>query len=175
MTIRDPIAEFEQNLEAVLCWCRPRFSMLNLAEQLRSPELCPKKNIVCETFSREEIRDVIEDVISRREAMLQAKVERPGANTWFKDGSRLLAFFPERSLSHGSSVPETGGFIDECEIPAWDTWIIFVDDMLLSWVPFHLINAVDRAILSNPEGSIKWAPDANRPVIAELQSRHLLS
>ena len=60
------------------------------------------------------------------------------------------------------------------EIPAWDTWILFTESFLLSWIPPELVSDVQSAIDCNAEESILWAADVQHLFIHELRTYGLL-
>ena len=104
--------------------------------------------------------------LARRQELLGS---RPAPEAALPLGDRIQAFLPRRSLFHGSSPPECDGFIDVDEIPPWGTWIVWVGEMLLSWVPASMVAGVDSAIRCNPEESIRWASEQPEPLIQELR------
>ncbi|MBW3543686.1 MAG: hypothetical protein KY476_25830 [Planctomycetes bacterium] len=162
--------EFRQCLAETLAWCRPRFDAASPADCLRSAELAPARNIVHEVRRLQEVSYEIGEVIGRRRALLGSV---PPIFS-LPEGDRILAFLPQHSLWHGSSVPVTDGFIDEDEIPPWDSWILLVDEVLLSWVPASMVPAVDEAILLNPEESIRWASSLTDSATREMQAEGLI-
>ena len=98
-------------------------------------------------------RGAVEALVRRRAELLppQAVERREG---------RLLLFTPQDSLSDGAATVASEGFFDVDNVPAWDTWLYFDGQTLLSWVPHLLISKVQPGIDVNPEGCIKWADDA---------------
>jgi hypothetical protein len=44
-------------------------------------------------------------------------------------------------------------------IPPWDTWICFLEQYLVSWVPPQLRDLANDGIDANPEQCILWSPD----------------
>ncbi len=160
------IAEYRRQLAATLAWCEPRFDPACPADSLRSPELGPRRNIVHGGSHVDVIAAEVAAVLARRQELLGS---RPAPAAALPPGDRILAFLPRRSLFHGSSPPECDGFIDSDEIPPWGTWIVWVGEMLLSWVPASMVAGVDSAIRCNPEESIRWASEQPEPLIQELR------
>jgi hypothetical protein len=94
-------------------------------------------------------------------------------------GGRLVVYFPDANLFDGSAELESKGLFDGDNLPAWDTWIAYVDEgaseprsyesYLVSWVPPALLELADRAIAVNPERCIVWADEPNSPFRRQLQ------
>ena len=164
-------AEYKRQLSATLAWCQPRFNLARVADSLRSLELSPPRNIV---FAVEGLTGVAAEVAAIATSRLELLGSAPPLADAIPQGDRILAFLPRDSLFHGSSPPECDGFIDVDEIPPWDTWIVFVGEMLLSWVPAVMVAGVDSAIRCNPEESIRWASEQAHPLVQELHRLGLL-
>lgn len=162
--------EYRRQLAATLAWCEPRFDPARATDSLRSPVLGPPRNIVHAVTDLPGIAAEVAAVLARR-ADLLGRVP-PVAS--LPAGDRILAFLPRDSLFHGSSPPECDGFIDEDEIPPWDTWIVLAGNVLLSWVPASMVAGVDSAIRCNPEESIRWASEQSLPLVQELCELGLL-
>jgi hypothetical protein len=164
-------AEFQQRLAETLAWCRPRFDPARAEHSLRNPELVPSRNIVHQVSDLGEIAEVVAVVLTRRRALVGPVLPATGMPA----GDRVLAFLPRDSLFHGSSPPECDGFIDVDEIPPWGSWVLLVDEVLLSWVPAAMVDGVDSAIRCNPEESIRWAASLDSVAIRELRTLGLLA
>jgi hypothetical protein len=165
------VAEYQRQLAATLAWCQPRFDTVRVADSLRSPELGPPRNIV---FAVEGVAGIATEVAAVAARRLHLLGAAPSPALRLPTGDRILAFLPRDSLFHGRSPPECDGFIDADEIPPWGSWIILVDEMLLSWVPAVMVAGVDSAIRCNPEESIRWASVQAQPFIQELLGLDLL-
>jgi hypothetical protein len=101
---------------------------------------------------------------------------------------RILAFAPDGTLQDGAANVATNGFLDDDNIPPWDTWIWYVtndpvsnlewwrgcDSYLLSWVPDSLIEVVASGIRVNPEKCVRWAIDLDTPFIRQLKQNGLV-
>jgi len=151
--------------------------MSDLAGSLRSEVLRPSLNIVT-AVDREQTRQAVWDLIGLRSKLLENETTSVPSGLGYRGtyllNGRLLAHFPSISLSHGLSVPETGGFIDEDEVPPWDTWVYFVDDFLISWVPGNLESALKSAIDCNPEESLCWLSDVSHGFVDDVRREGLL-
>jgi len=69
----------------------------------------------------------------------------------------LLASAPSETDLCSVADPESDGFFDWCDIPPWDTWVVYLPDeelphvpwradVLICWVPEHLIELVHAGI-----------------------------
>jgi hypothetical protein len=164
-------AEFQRRLSETLAWCQPRFDPARAEHSLRNPELDPSRNIVHQVSDLGEIAEVVADVLTRRRALVGPV---PSAAR-LPAGDRVLAFLPRDSLFHGSSPPQCDGFIDVDEIPPWGSWVLLVDEVLLSWVPAAMVDGVNSAIQCNAEGSIRWAASLDSVAIRKLRTLGLLA
>lgn len=104
-------------------------------------------------------------------------------------GGRLLAFTPDGTLSDGAAKLATQGFVDDDNLPAWDTWIWYVtndlvsnlewwrgcNSYLLSWVPDVLVEVIEAGIDVNPEECLRWATDLDTTFIRQLKQAGLVS
>lgn len=85
----------------------------------------------------------------------------------------LLIVDPDASLSDGAARVASSGYIDDNNIPPWDTWLIVMppppnssgSPCLLCWVPEWAAGLVDAGIVVNPEQCLSWtAPLSGRDV-----------
>jgi len=102
---------------------------------------------------------------------------------WFLLGGRLLAFDPQNRLDDGLAGEVTQGFFDDCNIPAWDTWISYVIEdearcpfnaYLLSWVPEALVESVEAGIHVNMEECICWVSDLETVFVRQIRQAGLI-
>ena len=69
-------------------------------------------------------------------------------------GGRLLLFVPAETLDDGAARYSSKGFFDVHNSPPWDTWIGFIDQHVVSWVPPQLIELANAGVEVNPEQCI---------------------
>jgi hypothetical protein len=124
-----------------------------------------------------------------RSIRLEPRVTEPIRRVGDLGGGRLLIYFPDEELSDGASEFETGGFFDVQDAPPWDTWLALFpyqrppyegrsfepEEYLVSYVPPEFVSLVQGGIDVNPVDCVTWLEDANVPLVAELQSRGVLS
>jgi hypothetical protein len=107
-------------------------------------------------------------------------------------GGRLLAYFPDDTLSDGVAGEESNGFFDEANIPPYDTWVWMVQDVrtitrkngtteempanfLVAWVPPAFIELANKGILANPEECIAWLDQLDNPFTRTLRRSNLIA
>lgn len=156
-----PHVPASQVLAETIRWCLPRFSMFDIRNSLQT--LTHDDVLLYELGP-----DELEQLVLKRASVRR---DRLGKEAMPLDAGRILKVVPSQTLSHGLSVDETGGFLDEDEVPPVDTWILTDGrGSLLAWVPDNLISAVDIAISVNAEACIQWAGDASMTVLDQLNS-----
>ena len=101
-------------------------------------------------------------------------------------GGRLLLFDPDGTLSDEAATPESEGFFDADNVPAWDTWVWYAEEptsrqggwamwssYLVAWVPPHVVELANRGILVNPEMCIQWASEVDTALTRRLRAAML--
>lgn len=155
------ISLFTLNLKYTVMWCSKYFSTVDLKSCLRTPPipidyLYPNLEVIG-TFGL--------DVLHKK-----SQVQNNVSTNNLLEG-RLLVTFLYLSSCDGTSSVETLGFIDDCDLPAWDTWVYFEKEeniyntrweksqnvsYLVSWIPVCLHSLVNIAIEVNAVKSIQW-------------------
>jgi hypothetical protein len=90
----------------------------------------------------------------------------------------LLVWERDTTIDDGAGQAETRGYLDESDMPPWDTWVAYVDGSshpgcLVSWVPPPFIPAVDNAIQVNAYGALYWLRESNLPFAGVFSSEYL--
>ncbi len=175
-------------LEAVL-WASSRADSQNPTRSLRSAALAPY-------VFNDSRHDTVFDVVSRRhrELELEKRVTRLGGR-WDElvdaqsiglgdlqpvlTTGRLLVWARDSTIDDGVGQAETKGYLDESDMPPWDTWVAYVDPhpeagYLVSWVPEPFVATVGRAIELNAYAALHWLRDSGLPVAEVLRSEGLL-
>jgi hypothetical protein len=98
-----------------------------------------------------------EQLATKRASFLQAREFAFSQPVRFLLGGRLLAFDPQNSLDDGLAGEVTQGFFDDCNIPAWDTWISYVITVSFSPFCFVAIPPLKQRVRSLP-GALLLAP-----------------
>jgi hypothetical protein len=149
-------------------WCSHQSAVGN---SLRTPELRPSHPFIREEKmpnGRAEYKHLdtagrlaeVERLVMNRAALLSHfKIAISDVSLRSAEGRLLLAEF-DYSMWDCLSQHESGGFFDEFDIPAWDTWIDLrhteKTDVLLCWVPKSLVPIVDQGIHVNCPACISW-------------------
>lgn len=160
---------FKHRLAETVAWCVPRFSLDDPKMSLRTPP---------------NARDGIDDVFAGMDSeMMQFadSVFAKRANALSVDmvenvqeglaGGRLVLLYMSDTLCDGIGPIYSKGFIDECNFPAWDTWLYYglesqrshrrygtIRDTkyLISWVPEQVIPLMNDTIEILAEQCLQW-------------------
>lgn len=192
----DPPKDYHQIMD-VIAWVAAQNPIIIAGTGLRTNQLCPPdiednaRAIFDARYPKEKTWELlaidrvetqrqwqqnVEQLAAKRAMLLQAQnlpihqVLLPHAK------GRLLAYFPGQTLSDGAAEAATDGFFDADNVPAWDTWLVYVaeDDLLLSWVPDSLVEMVEDGIDVNPEECIRWAADLDTAYVLQLKQAGFL-
>ena len=154
-------SELSKALVETKQWCIPRINRSNSENSLRS-ELLGK---IVEKF--EHFEDFmsfwpqnyeIDSVAEARRIALSSCI----INFLNTNNGRLLLCFPDWSNHNGLSQEASEEYLDEHDIPPWDTWLGSVNTgrsefLLLAWVPDEFIDLVQAGIEAECVGMLYWA------------------
>jgi hypothetical protein len=92
---------------------------------------------------------------------------------------KLLVWHRDDTIDDGAGERETSGYLDESDMPPWDTWVAYVDaeacsGYLVSWVPPAFVPAVGRAIAVNAYDALYWLQGTNLLLSRLLEEDGLL-
>jgi hypothetical protein len=191
------MAQFQRRLEETIVWCTSQDWSADPAEGLRTAFFRPSKYRLKDHYddillgqTPPQRQHLVEQVAEARVTLLEKHgIARFSCENPLR-GGRLLAFTPDGTLQDGAANIATDGFLDDDNIPPWDTWIWYVtndpvskpefwsgtvtDSYLLSWVPESLIKVVNAGMDVNPEDCIRWATDLDTPFIRQLKQATLV-
>jgi hypothetical protein len=194
---QNQMAYFQRRLEETVVWCTSQDWSVNPAQGLRTALFRPStyrlKNDYDDILLHQtppQRQQLVEQIAEARATLLK---KRDIARFPFADllnGGRLLAFTPDGTLQDGAANVGTDGFLDDDNLPPWDTWIWYAtndlvstperwsgtvtDSYLLSWIPDSLIKVVDLGIDVNPEECFLWATDLDTPFVRQLKQAGLV-
>ena len=113
--------KFLRSLTETIVWCRETGNIADPKTSLRTfePRCAPLSSqsdqVSCVSFDRSNrLRSIGMDDL---EAVTDLR------------GGRLLAYFPDDTLSDGVAAAESNGFFDDVNIPPYDTWVWMVQDV----------------------------------------------
>lgn len=157
-----------RRITEAVAWCSRQKAAGN---SLRTPELQPSHPFISEqkmSNGRVEYEPLgtarrlaeVERLVTKRAALLSDfQIAINDVSPRSAQGRLLLAEL-DYSIWDRLSQDESGGFFDEFDIPAWDTWIHLrhteKTDTLLCWVPESLVPIVDQGIHVNCVNCIRW-------------------
>jgi len=170
------IVVFKRRVAETIAWCKPRFSIEDdkIAHCLRTPpEPAPNITHRFSSFCEVQIFDgVFENIAAFAEIVFQKRAaafeERDEKIYTGLCGGRLLVSYVDRETCEGTSPSETACFLDDCDTPAWDTWVYYgVSEKryLISWIPAELHSMMEEAIWANSLEVIAWIEDARPQLI----------
>jgi hypothetical protein len=198
------IAHFRKRLSETVAWCdtkewaahpgqglctpllRPpemRDNMQAIIDSLRLLQKNGEQLTVEQAAINRQWQENVKQLATKRASFLQVRAFAFSQPVQFQLGGRLLAFDPQNSLDDGLAGEVTQGFFDDCNIPAWDTWISYVIEdeapcpfnaYLLSWVPEALVESVEAGIHVNMEECICWASDLETVFVRQIRQAGLI-
>ena len=128
------------------------------------------------------------DLANRRAKLLSGAAHHPAPLACDLAGGRLLLVDPDGTLSDGAAAPESDGFFDGDNVPAWDTWVWYAEDRnlqevswtpfasyLVVWVPPDVVELANRGVQVNPEECIQWASEVDTALTRKLRAAGLLA
>jgi hypothetical protein len=148
----------------VSTWCS---LTLALDKELRSSQLDPSHNLEVPPFDslgvaawtnvkRESYRRSTCAINKTRSLLLRdAKI----AVTDFRHAQskgKLLLYEPLETVSDGAAEAASRGFFDVEDAPPWDTWFLYSNGAIYSWVPNSMIPFAQAGIDANPVDCIHW-------------------
>ncbi len=135
----EDVALFRWRLAETIAWCAPRCSLADRIYSLRTPALQPAVFTSVDVDFEElpvgrileipaKVQPIIEALAQERVHQLHRKDAYPPI--WAEDlaGGRLLFYDPSENLADGAATAVSGGFFSFNNVPAWDTWLCFVQD-----------------------------------------------
>lgn len=153
-------------LTEVAAWCSRR--PLHISE-LRSTELDPSSTVAIPTWSdAKEIHQWVEtkyeryhravtEITEKRSVLLrEANMATQEWSTAQSQG-RVLAYEPLENVEDGAAEASSRGFFDGQDAPPWDTWILYANHTIYSWVPETFYSVAQAGIDANPVDCIHWA------------------
>lgn len=197
------IHAFQHALAETIVWCAPRATPLELGASLRSLPLLNQPSI--ESQSIDKWRQAVSDIATTRAMFLRDAGTYPQEPASDLAGGRLLLYAPDETLSDGAADVSSGGFFDSDNVPPWDTWVAYIEDIatdpqhgnpwfleafrrdqeitnepmqlayVVCWVPPCLLEAADAGIDANPEQCIEWLANRDTSFIRALQEMGLLA
>lgn len=172
------LEQFKNRLAQTIFWCGPRADIASPATSVRTPELRPH-------LLEESRSSAVRTVVHARELYGGLDIRKATIPTAL-GGGRLLVYFPNFDLACGTAEHETAGFFDVHNVPAWDTWVDYLQDdqpnvdsfdteYLVAWVPPAFVSLVDAGINVNPEQCIMWLADTSVELADALRAENLLT
>jgi hypothetical protein len=128
-------ATFAEQLAETIAWCKPRVDITDPKWCLRSTALKPdyEYDSADDPTLWNEV-NIIQSVVQRRQHAMAGIEPTTLPTTGLHGGRLLLCYFDETNHNYGSAE-ESEWFYDGYDNPPWDTWVAWLDNALISWVP----------------------------------------
>ena len=153
-----------QALSETVAWCLRRPLQ---QDQFRSRELDPSALLRVPPFGestigvwlekkRESYQSAVNAINANRSALVRdtnIEVADPAVT---ESKGRLLLYEPLETVTDGASGSSSRGFFDIEDAPPWDTWFLYSEGSILSWVPEALVQDAQAGIDANPVDCIHW-------------------
>jgi hypothetical protein len=160
----EPPARVLQALSETVAWCLRR-SLQH--DQFRSSELDPSALLKVPPFSesnigvwlekkRESYQSAINAITANRSALVRDRNIKVADSAVAESKGRLLLYEPLETVTDGASDSSSRGFFDIEDAPPWDTWFLYSEGSIFSWVPEALVQNAQAGIDANPVDCIHW-------------------
>lgn len=131
--LSDLLTVFRWRLAETITWCEAHGSLADPINSLRAPALQPACMVNEPDYSYDwggtDAKQATIRILSETRAdLLRAAGLYPAAPAMNVGHGRLLVSDPEDSDICGLSVVESLGFIDDRDVPPWDTWLWYGDE-----------------------------------------------
>lgn len=163
--------DFQLRLAETIAWCSPRAVAAQAGVTTRSVELMPplfrhdldtqlRMLVESPTVSEEAVEFIVR---RRREELARAKQSLAPAGSLA--GGRVFATDFESDFCGAATAP-SNGFLDDADIPGWDTWFAHeatgrLGGVVYGWVPPSLLQLADDGLYVIPVQCIWWVKDAD--------------
>jgi len=174
------ISIFQKRLAQTIAWCSSRVVVTEPATCLRSLDLRPPGTWIASrlNYKWDEIVTAIAEERERR-------LHYPGAlSIGLAKGRLLICSSITEAIPDGGPTEESLGFIDDDELPPWDTWLCYLEDdtpdsqyrhsYLVSWVPPEFIDLTQAASEVHFLDCLRWADTENTTFTRQLRAAGLL-
>jgi hypothetical protein len=153
-----------QALSETVAWCLRRPLQ---QDQFRSRELDPSAFLRVPPFGesnigvwlerkRESYQSAINAINANRSALARDRNIKVADSAVAKSKGRLLLYEPLETVTDGASDSSSRGFFDIEDAPPWDTWFLYSEGSIFSWVPEALVQDAQAGIDANPVDCIHW-------------------
>ena len=153
-----------QALSETVAWCLRRPLQ---QDQFRSRELDPSALLRVPPFGESNIgvwlekkpeshQSAINAINANRSALVRDRNIKVADSAVAKSKGRLLLYEPLETVTDGASDASSRGFFDIEDAPPWDTWFLYSEGSIFSWVPEALVQDAQAGIDANPVDCIHW-------------------
>ncbi|MFY1827430.1 hypothetical protein ACN47A_16030 [Myxococcus fulvus] len=161
---------FKRRLAETIAWCLPRVDAARAGMTTRSVELMPPvcghdgDTLVSMLLSVPAVpAEAVGFIVERRRRELERlKLMLPHPGDLM--GGRVFATDFNSDLCGAATAP-SNGYLDDYDIPGWDTWFAHEPEgnfggVVYGWVPPVLLELADQGFYVIPVSSVWWVEDA---------------
>jgi hypothetical protein len=164
--LANPPQAVSQALSETAVWCSRGILRSN---ELRSRELDPSVSLKVPPFDTLDIeawlmfkpksyQRAMDAIVQRRSILLRDENTAIMDVALAQSKGRLLLYEPMETVADGAAAVSSSGFFDVEDAPPWDTWFLYSEGTIFSWVPDSMVQYAQDGIDANPVDCIHWAP-----------------
>ena|SRR5882724_9516793 len=155
------LAKFKTRLMETMTWCTQRLVIDDPVNSLRAASLRPPGLRLGDRL-RVKFPKIVNTICEERADAVALWLQNgPEPFTDLGSGRLLLCTSVTESIPDGNVTAWSKGFYDDDDLPPWDAWICYADDLnpeyLISWVPPEWIELARFGVESHFLGCMKWA------------------
>ncbi|WP_141332497.1 hypothetical protein [Myxococcus sp. AB025B] len=170
------VTGFKRRLAETIAWCLPRAEAARAGVTTRSVELMPPvcghdgDTLVNQLLSAPAVpAEAVGFIVERRRRELE-RMNLPLPPLGDLMGGRVFATDFNSDLCGAATAP-SNGYLDDYDIPGWDTWFAHDSEwkdgygevhggLVYGWVPPALLELADIGFYVIPVSSVWWVEDA---------------
>ncbi len=176
---------FQKRLAQTIAWCSSRIVATEPATYLRSHDLRPPGTWIASRLNYK-WDEIVTAIAEERERWLHYPGKLP---VGLANGRLLIASGITEGVGDGAAEAEALGFVDDDDLPAWDTWLCYLREDLpsqsppghisryeyiVSWVPPEFIDLAQGAIEVQCVDCLNWAENVDTTFTRQLRAAGLL-
>jgi len=159
----DTLSRLRQSVAEASAWFRQHAGRQSL-ETFRSEELIDEGYeplFKPENYNYDQLSRLVQEVMANRQHRLSKKPAFSGLL-----GGRLLRHNFGETTFTTEAKHITKGFIDDYDVPTWDSWVGYVRDFdvetenpleyLVCWIPKPFCDSIDQAVTASFEENLIW-------------------
>jgi hypothetical protein len=157
--------DYQRRLAETVAWCAGRARVDDAGRSTRTLSLLPQvlrdsldSSLFQAVGATNAARDAVSFICEQRRAILASSkipVADVGADL---AGGRILCTDFDSDLCSAATAP-SDGFVDDEDIPGWDTWFAYDAGVVHCWIPPGIVPLAQAAIDVIPVDCLWWLDD----------------